>query len=187
MEAVKRQIHYTYDDYVKWDTSERYELIEGTAYMMSAPSIAHQSISLELSRQFGNFLRGKPCRVFAAPFDVRLNYDSGDDTCVQPDITIVCDHAKLSDGKSCNGAPDMIVEIISPSTASLDWFKKTRLYQKAGVGEYWIVDPEIKAVFVNILEDGQYQPREYTVSDSASLPVRALPGFRVQLDELFTP
>ncbi|MDR0310315.1 MAG: Uma2 family endonuclease, partial [Acidobacteriota bacterium] len=115
MEALQKDERYTYADYASWDTEERYELIDGVPYLMSpAPLRKHQSILFELSGQFRNFLKGKPCKAFAAPFDVRLNADTYDDTVVQPDLVVICDKLKL-DAKGCVGAPDMVIEILSPS------------------------------------------------------------------------
>ena len=107
-----RDKRYTYADYESWDDENRYELIDGVVYMMSAPSIEHQGILVELSRQLANFLVGKPCRVFVAPCDVCISgLGDEDDSVVQPDIFVVCDESKL-DKKYCNGAPDMVIEIL---------------------------------------------------------------------------
>ena len=146
MEALKLEEYYTYADYCTWNDSERWELIEGVPYMMSpAPSPIHQGISREIAGQLYNFLKGNPCKLFAAPFDVRLNADKADDTVVQPDLLVICDSSKIDD-KGCAGAPDLVIEILSPSTIRLDRIIKFRLYQKAGVREYWIVDPETQSI-----------------------------------------
>jgi Uma2 family endonuclease len=107
---------YTYADYLKWESTERYQLMYGEAFMMASPSVGHQGIVAELVMQFKMFLRGKPCRVFPAPLDVRPfpEEDDSDDTVVQPDLLVVCDRAKLATG-SVNGAPDLVIEIASPS------------------------------------------------------------------------
>ncbi len=99
MDELRRDQHYTYADYCTWPEDERWELVDGVPYAMASPSDAHQVISVEISRQLANFLVGKPCQVFHAPFDVRLNAETGDDTVVQPDIFVVCDKSKR-DGKS---------------------------------------------------------------------------------------
>ena len=106
---------YTYADYLTWEGPQRYELLGGEAFMMSSPSVAHQALLMGLSLDFGNWLQGKPCRVFAAPLDVRLfpKEDKSDRTVVQPDLLVVCDESKLDKG-SVNGPPDMIIEIFSP-------------------------------------------------------------------------
>ena len=173
---------YTYADYCTWDDSERWELIEGIPYAMSpAPTQAHQSISVKLSWQLQSFLNGKPCKLFTAPFDVRLNAANEDYTVVQPDLLVVCDHIK--DGKCCNGAPDLVIEIISPSTARHDRLVKYNLYKGAGVREYWIVDPETKTVSVNVLGDGTYSAYAYGDTDTA--PVSVLPDCTINLQDVF--
>ncbi|MCL2099737.1 MAG: Uma2 family endonuclease [Oscillospiraceae bacterium] len=179
--SLAEKIKYSYADYIKWDGKTRYELIDGAAYAMASPSQEHQEISGEFFRQLANFLRGKPCKVFHAPFDVRLNYDSYDDTVVQPDILIVCDKSKLN-GRSVKGAPDMIIEIMSSNTRH-DTFVKFRLYQKAGVREYWIVDPKTRTVQVYLLDGGKYTINYYTAEDTA--PVHILENCEINLADVF--
>ena len=180
---------YTYADYCTWDDDKRWELIDGIAYAMAAPTIAHQRISLRLIRQIDHFLQGKPCELFHAPFDVRLfanqddESDGSDDTVVQPDILVVCDRAKLSDGKSCKGAPDLVVEILSSSTANKDRILKLRKYRKSGVRECWIVDPNAHTVRVFLLKDGKFTGRKYGEADS--VPVTVLPGLTISLPDVF--
>jgi len=181
---------FTYADYEKWDDLDsngnpiRYELIDGIAYLMSAPNIAHQRLSMDLSIQFGIFLKGKSCEAFAAPFDVCLfGKGDDDDTVVQPDIVIICDSSKLEDGKKCNGAPDMTVEILSPSTTGRDRLLKLDKYLRAGVKEYWIIDPEYKGVTVNILETGKYYVNTYV--GAVEIPVAILPGCVIKMPEEF--
>ena len=172
---------YTYADYCALDDGKRWELIEGVPYDMSpAPMPVHQRISVELTLQFGMFLKGKPCQLYTAPFDVRLNADDEDDTVVQPDLAVICDRSKI-DNKGCKGAPDLIVEILSPSTARHDRMVKFELYRRAGVREYWIVDPETKLVQVCLLEDGRYFTSVY--ADTAVVSV--LPGCEIQLADVF--
>jgi len=174
---------YTCDDYYSWDDEKRWELIDGSAYLMSpSPSWKHQGISGNLHRQLANYLNDKSCKVFAAPFDVRLNADTDDNTVVQPDLVIICDKTKLDD-KGCNGAPDMVIEILSPSTTSRDTVKKFRLYQKSGVREYWIVDPDSKTVSVHLLENGRYITTAYDEEDTA--PVNVLEGCEINLPDVF--
>ena len=175
---------YTYADYLTWDDGRRYELIDGEVYMMSpAPSVSHQEISGEIFRQFATLLKGKRCKVFSAPFDVRLNADAEDDTVVQPDILIVCDPDKIKNGKNCEGAPDMIVEILSPSSARRDQFDKFNLYLAAGVKEYWIVYPETKMVQVYTLTEGNYVGRAY--SDAHMVTVSVLEDCQINLADVF--
>lgn len=180
--------YYTYSEYrriIDNDGSEppiRYELINGTPVVMDAPSWMHQNISIALVLQLGNFLKGKQCKVFSAPFDVRLNASDADDTVVQPDILVICDHSKLS-GTGCIGAPDMVIEILSPSTARHDRIVKLQLYEKFGVREYWLIDPEINAVTVYVLENGRYYVKPYR--DTDVVPVHVLEGCTVELSEIF--
>ena len=181
--TVKKTQRYTYADYCTWGDDERWELIDGIAYAMApAPSQSHQRISRDVLLQIGQFLRGKQCEVFGAPFDVRLNADTKDNTVVQPDLLVVCDQSKL-DGKACVGAPDMIVEILSPSTELRDKLVKFKLYLQAGVREYWIVDPNKKMVTVHILKNGEYMTNVYGEDDH--VPVHVLEGCVVDLVEVF--
>jgi len=185
-EAVRKyneDMRYTYADYASWDDDIRYELIDGIPYEMYAPSTAHQSILMELSRQLANFLKGKPCRVFAAPYDVCLSgLGDEDDTVVQPDILVICDDL-IIDEKRCNGAPDMTIEILSPSTSKRDLLTKLVKYQNAGVREYWIVDPDAKVVKVHILENGRYAISSYESTDTIAVTV--LDGCSIVLPEVF--
>ena len=184
-EAIKkydRDERCTYADYVTWDDDQRFELIDGVAYAMSAPTSMHQEICISMSAQLYFFLDGKSCKVFSAPFDVRLNADSGDDTVVQPDIVVVCDRSKLNKA-GCKGAPDMLVEIISPSTASRDYGLKYNKYLHAGVREYWIVDPEAQLVRVCILNEGKYDIIDYIEADT--IPVRILDGCIIDIKKAF--
>jgi Uma2 family endonuclease len=144
----------TYADYLEWDTDKRYEIIDGGAYMMASPSVDHQFISRELLGQFWTALKGKRCRVFAAPLDVRLfpSEDNMDRTVVQPDLFVVCDTSKLADRKACRGAPDMVIEILSSSNTANPLLLKFNQYLAAGVKEYWVIIPETETVQVHILE-----------------------------------
>jgi len=183
MQLQKNEQSYTYADYCAWNDDKRWELIEGVPYAMApGPSQEHQSISRDLFGQLYNFLKGKPCKLFSAPFDVRLNAETDDDTVVQPDILVVCDASKL-DGKSCVGAPDFIVEITSPSSLRLDRLIKLLQYQRAGVREYWIVEPESKSVSVHLLENGKYTITAY--GDDEIAPVHVLEGCEIILRDVF--
>ena len=181
-EALPQYKRFTYEDYCSWDDDKRWELLDGVPYAMSAPNRRHQEISSQFNRIIGNFLVGKPCKVYAAPFDVRLNADTYNDTVVQPDLLVVCDMSKLDD-KGCIGAPDMVIEILSPSTVMHDKVLKYSLYLRAGVREYWIVDPVGNSVSVNILKDGEYVARAYGDRDAA--PVHVLEGCVIDLPEVF--
>ena len=173
---------YTYADYALWDDGIRYELIDGIAYAMASPSESHQRISRKLLVQLDNFLRGKTCEVFHAPFDVRLNFDTFDDTVVQPDLLVVCDKSKL-DGKGVRGVPDFIIEILSPTNTQHDTRRKYNQYQAARVREYWIVNPVRRNVEVYILKNKKYVGRIY--SDDDIIPVHALKGCQINLTDVF--
>ena len=175
---------YTYADYLQWDDDERYELIGGVPYLMASPSQQHQEILTEFSRQFSNFLRGKPCKGFVAPFDVRLfpQNDHIDDTVVQPDFLVVCDRNKL-DGNACNGAPDFVAEILSPSSSKRDRITKKAQYGWAGVKEYWIIDPKDRMLEKHVLENGKYAHEWFDAS--APVPVSIFPGFEIDLIPVF--
>jgi len=179
---------YTFADVLTWDESDRIEIVDGEAFMMSPPLTDHQRISRELSRQFSNYLAGKKCEVFPAPFGVRLFEEEGDapedvDTMVEPDLSVVCDKDKL-DKYGCRGAPDLIIEILSPSTRRYDRITKLNLYQRAGVREYWIVDPDSKEVQTFLLDGGRYFVKGYgTVEDK--LKVEVLEDFVIDLSTVF--
>ena len=187
---LKEQERFTYTDYLTWPGDERWELIDGEAYMMSpAPSRKHQELSIELCRQFANYLKGKPCRVYDAPFDVRLpnaadQPDEQVETVVQPDIVVVCNPEKLDD-RGCKGAPDLIVEILSPSTAEHDLKDKFYLYQRVGVLEYWIVSQTDKTLMIFKLNaTGEYgRPEMYGSRDKVAVPL--LGDLEVDLAEVF--
>ena len=174
--------YYTYADYCEWDDDERWELIDGIPYAMSGASTTHQRISGNLYLQLANFLKDKQCEVFHAPYDVRLNAEEYDDTVVQPDLTIICDSAKIDD-KGCKGVPDMVIEILSPSTAKHDILRKFNIYLRVGVREYWIVDPDTRTVQVFILENGRYLAKSYGETDTVT--VHALEGCEIILSDVF--
>lgn len=180
---------YTFADVLAWNDGERAEIIDGEVFLMApAPSRGHQKVSGEIFRQLANYLEGKRCEVYQAPFDVRLFEKDGDtpedvDTVVEPDIVVVCDHAKLDD-RGCKGAPDMVVEILSPSTQRHDRLVKLSLYQRAGVREYWIVSPDDQTVQVLTLSNGLLLPHEvYSRKDVAK--VNALDGCFIELSKVF--
>lgn len=189
MALPAENIRYTFADFLTWEENERIELLDGEPVMMAPPSRMHQKISVELTRQLANFLEGKRCEVYAAPFAVRLFEEAGDtpenvQTVFEPDISVVCDHSKL-DKHGCKGAPDVVIEILSPSTARHDRLVKLSEYQRAGVREYWIVAPEEKTVQVFLLKDGLLLPHEvYGKGDVAK--VNALDGCFIELGKVFT-
>jgi len=182
MPHPKDNERYTYADYCSWDDGKRWELHEGVAYAMTGPLTAHQSISMQLSEILNGFLRGKSCRPFAAPYDVRLNPLDGDDTVVQPDLLVVCDKSKITD-KCCVGAPDFVIEILSPTTIRHDRLLKFNLYLKAGVREYWIIDPESKTAQIFELKDGRYIASVY--DEVSCVPVKTLPGLEINMADVF--
>ena len=182
--AEKLPDRYTYVDYCNWPENERWELIDGEAFALAAPNRAHQTIQREIFGQLFNYLRDKSCEVFVAPFTVRLNADKADDTVVEPDILVVCDSKKLEDGKGVVGAPDFIIEVISPSTSMHDKARKFKLYQQAGVKEYWIIDPEDKLLTAYSLHNGKYLGLVYFPDDTA-VPVSTLEGCTIDLSDVF--
>jgi len=182
----KEERRFTYADYKEWelDVGERYELIYGEAYAMSAPNTKHQAILMELSRQFHEYLRGKPCRVFPSPYDVRLFYeeDESDDTVVQPDIMVICDKDKIGP-EGCRGTPDLVIEILSPSNTAIEMERKFTLYKEAGIREYWIVDPKNNRLKVYRFKDGAILTNTYGSSDT--VPVGIFPDLNVALEPVF--
>jgi Uma2 family endonuclease len=188
--AEKKDELFTYGDYLKWDNDERWELIDGVAYNMTpAPTRFHQQISGELAFQLLSYFRNTSCKVYAAPFDVRL--PEGDETeeairtVVQPDISVICDPSKL-DVKGCIGSPDLIVEILSPATARKDMKEKFLRYERAGVKEYWIVDPSGKIVTVYRLLDGGRFGRPDVYGAEERIKVSFLEDLEVELLSVFS-
>jgi len=180
---------FTYGHYITWPEEERWELIDGNAYNMSpAPSRRHQQISRELGTQIKIFLDDKPCELYFAPFDVRLpEADEKDEeicTNVQPDIVVICDEKKLDD-KGARGAPDLIIEILSPSTNTMDLKIKLELYERHGVKEYWIVHPTDNTVLVFKLNKNKLygKPDVYTDVDKILTPI--LKGLEIELELVF--
>lgn len=183
------KLRYTFQDCLAWNRDEHMEIINGEAFMMATPSRRHQEICFEIGRQIGNYLEGKQCRVYLAPFGVRLFEREGDrpedvDTVVEPDISIVCDGSKL-DERGCKGAPDFVAEVLSPSTQRQDQLVKLNLYQRAGVREYWIVDPENKTIRVMLQTDvGILQVHEVYKEDEVA-KVNVLDGCFIELGKVF--
>jgi len=178
---------YTYADYLLWQFQERVELLRGKIRQMSAPSVKHQRISIRFSRLLANALWQTPCQVFAAPFDVRLlrtREDKHVTTVVQPDLCVICDSSKLDD-RGCNGAPDLIIEILSPGNSRTEMKDKFELYQEAGVLEYWVVSPIEKTVQVwKLNEQGIYIGLQPNVEgDVVTTPI--IPNLGVDVSEVF--
>jgi Uma2 family endonuclease len=179
-EAAREYKRYTVDEFMSWDESIRAELYDGELRMMANPTTRHQRVLNRINVQLSLFLRGKPCEVFPAPYGVRLS--DREDTVFEPDIIVVCDKTKL-DRMMCNGAPDLVVEILSPSSVRYDKIRKYDKYREAGVREYWIVDPDKNTLQANILLDGRYKAKMYSETDIA--PVSVLEGCTVNLAEVF--
>lgn len=181
--------NYTYADYLKWQFEERVELIRGKIFKMSpATSRSHQEISRDVLVKLANYLYGKPCKVYAAPFDVRLSRTPNDDskvyTVVQPDIVVICDLTKLDD-KGCVGAPDIVVEILSPGNNKKELKNKYEVYQEAGVKEYWVIHPSERTFLKYTLDDnGFFQPSKLFVGGDEPTSI-VLPGFVLNLDDIF--
>jgi Uma2 family endonuclease len=197
---------YSYADYLSWPDQERWEIIEGVPYpfdfgsefsekedkllynMSPSPGSRHQKISGELFAAIHTVLKGKRCNVFTAPLDVRLYEDNVDSdevvyTVVQPDIVVICDKSKI-DEKGCKGAPDICIEILSPSTAYKDETEKFKLYEKYGVREYWIVHPELERITVYTLKDGEYgNPEVYKKTNKLQSSV--LEQIKMDLNQIF--
>jgi Uma2 family endonuclease len=184
--AFDENYKYTYADYKAWELKpgERFELINGVAYAMSAPNLTHQRILISLGSEIHNFLKGKSCEVFAAPLDVRLFYeeDESDDTVVQPDLLVICDPKKLGE-EGCRGAPDIAIEILSPSNTAIEMERKLRLYKEAKIREYWIVDPKNKHISIYSLKGDEYLFRICQVKDVIRSDI--LPGLEIPLSAVF--
>lgn len=186
---IKLEQKYSYADYLIWDSDERWEIINGEVYNMSpAPSRIHQEISGKIYRQISESIENKGCKAYYAPFDVRFaeKKQKNDSifNVVQPDIVVVCDNEKLDD-KGCIGCPDIIIEIISPTSAVRDAKDKFVLYEKQGVKEYWIVYPEEKMIMIfNLNKNKEYgKPKIYSSKDVIETDI--LPGLKVELARVF--
>jgi len=184
------QTNHTYADYLTWDEG-RWELIDGEVWDMTpAPSRIHQQVSIILSSLLYGLLEKSGCVVYAAPFDVLLpdsktveEYETF--TVVQPDISVICDHSKLND-RGCKGAPDLVVEILSPTTAAKDLKVKRALYEKHGVKEYWLVHPTDKMVMVYLAgDDGQYDKAQIFDQED-KLGSFLLGDFEIDLSVIFS-
>jgi len=182
----KEKDRYSYKDYKTWGEEERWELIKGVPYAMSpSPQRRHQALVVQFISQLDTFFRGKPCRPLTVPVDVFFPEGEEDldsiKTIVQPDILVVCDPSKLIE-EGVRGAPDFIVEILSPATALKDQSEKKELYEKKGVREYWVVNPHTLETFVYLLQDGSYGlPRAYSLR--ASVDVTIFPGLALRARE----
>jgi Uma2 family endonuclease len=186
----KQDAHYTYKDYRQWPDDERWELIDGVAYNMCvAPRLKHQDVGGEIYSALRTHLKGKPCKAFIAPTDVflpRVNEMNEDDvdTVVQPDVLVVCDRAKIR-GNGIWGAPDLVVEVLSPSTSRKDLREKFDLYQRCGVREYWVIDVNAPWLQQYVLgEDGLFGV-EVTLEKTGVLASAVLPDFHLDVEDLW--
>ena len=183
----RKEKRYTYADYLQWPDDTRYELIDGEVFRLApTPLIEHQEVAGEVYCQLRNQLDGKACRPYIAPVDVRLprkdEADAAIDTVVQPDVLVVCDPSKI-DRRGVRGAPDWLLEVLSPSTAAHDQIAKLRTYERAGVREYWLVHPSDRTLTVYVLDNGQYgRPEIYELKDAT--PIGVLPGVAIAWDAL---
>ena len=187
MELPREDKRYSWSDYLSWPEGERYELIDGLAYAMSpAPQRRHQEISGEIFRQASNALTGQACRVYDAPFDVKLSADEDDDapTVVQPDITVTCDRSKLTE-QGMTGPPDLVIEIVSPDSGLIDRRRKFELYERFGVNEYWIVDQDERVVEVWRLDSSGSYHRSGVYGPDDTVTAAAVPDVVVSLAEVF--
>jgi Uma2 family endonuclease len=190
--ARKQSAHdnFSYNDYLSWTGPERWELVDGNAYAMSpGPDADHQRISRDLCTQINIFLKGKKCELFQAPFDLLLpEGDEADEkvkTVLQPDAFVVCEPEKIT-GRGCRGAPEWVIEILSPSTAGRDQILKKRVYENAGVKEYWICSPHERIIFVYLLHKNRLTLSE-VYDETAKIEVKTLPGLAIDCGEIFPP
>ncbi len=182
---------YTYADYLSWQMDEMVELVQGRIMPMAAPNRKHQGISRELTLAVGAYFKQHPCKFYPAPFDVRLIYNQKSAkankeilTVVQPDLCVICDESRL-DAAGCLGAPDLIIEILSPGNSAKEMRVKKHLYEENQVREYWIFDPEHETVHQFILtESGVYAPPVILISDDI-LTGGIFPDLHLPLQEIF--
>lgn len=178
--ALSQEKSYTLEAIYALPDGQRCELIDGHIYQMSPPNTMHQKISWKLHQEIGNYISAKrrSCDIYAAPFAVFLNND--DRNYVEPDLSVICDRSKLTD-KGCSGAPDWIIEIVSPSTQQIDYGLKLFKYRTAGVREYWIVNPMQHTVIVYDFEQ-EKETKQYSFNDT--IPVCIYKDFSINIAHL---
>ena len=179
---------YTYADYFKWQFEERVELIKGQIFKMSpAPNRFHQEIAGNIHVRLWLFLEAKPCKVYEAPFDVRIPRKTKNDkdiiTVLQPDVCVICDPSKL-DKRGCIGAPEIVVEVLSPGNNAKELQKKYQVYEEAGVQEYWVVSPQDQWMRVYTLTNGKFIESPYLLAGD-TFNSTVLPGFSLDITDLF--
>lgn len=178
---------YTYENLLELDDGKRYELIDGIIYEMSAPTTLHQEIVGEIYAQLHNYLKGKKCKAFVAPLDVCLSgvkNPKKEYNVVQPDILVVCDENKLTKDMGIQGAPDLAIEVLSPTSRKHDTFIKFNLYQYYGVKEYWIVDVEIGVIYQYILNEKNIYTLPKTYEITEDIKVNILKNCIISLKEI---
>lgn len=187
---IDASLTYSYANYLNWLFKDRVELIKGKIFKMNPlPSSTHQEIVGHVFRKFGNFLEKKACKVYISPFDVRFPKESKADknvfTVLQPDICIICDKSKLDD-RGCIGAPDLVIEVLSPGNNKMELLYKYKVYEEFGVKEYWLVSQSDQSILIYTLNDlGKFMPSKlFTLSEKVTSSV--LPGFELSLDDVFS-
>ena len=194
VEEPQSDYGFTYEDYLTWKFKERIELIKGKIFKMSpAPLVTHQAISMNLISFFIKEMNHAPCKLFSAPIDVKLIgkpfkkrkiADNEIHTVVQPDIIVVCDPDKLLDPRSINGAPEMVIEILSPGNTKTETKHKLNLYEENAVLEYWVVHPPYKFVEVYLLKNNVYsKPTIYEMDET--IPCKVLKDIKIPVNEIF--
>ncbi|MFM2327341.1 MAG: hypothetical protein RIR31_1548 [Bacteroidota bacterium] len=186
---------FTYADYLTWNFKERIELIKGKIFKMSpAPSFNHQKIQANIFVAFHNFLNGKPCITVTAPIDVKLKgkpfrkkklRDDEITTVVQPDIIVVCDEEKLKDNRCIDGAPDLIVEVLSPGNTRTETKYKLDLYEENGVLEYWVVYPEYTQIHVFLLDENEKYSKPIIYEANENISSCVLKGLSIPMNDIF--
>jgi len=186
--SLDPQKYYTYQDYLTWKFKDRVELLLGRIFKMSpAPNVRHQQVSMKLTKGWLLALEEKPCQLFAAPFDVRLpvsRQEGNRDTVVQPDLCVIFDENKL-DEQGCNGAPDLVVEILSPGNTHREMKEKFELYEASLVREYWIVDPTREDVLVYYLNEQQKYIGSKPFVAGEQIISWLFPDLEMKIEEIF--
>lgn len=195
VEEPESPIGFTYADYLTWNFKERIELIKGKIFKMSpAPTALHQRISVNIETEISIFLKGKKCKMFHAPIDVRLNgkpfrnrklRDDEITTVVQPDIIVVCDEEKLRDERCVDGAPELVIEILSPGNTRTETKYKFDLYEENGVEEYWVVYPEFKQIHVFLLNEAEEYGKPMIYEANENIRSTVLKGLRIPTNDIF--
>lgn len=187
MPLPKENRKYTYSDYLTWPEGERWELIDGVPYLQAAPTWQHQAIVSNIITRFNTYLQDKSCFAFPAPFDLILGEEENDEdvtNILQPDVVIICDKSRLRK-TGYFGVPELIIEVVSPSTSKMDRVFKFNKYEKAGVKEYWIIEPEGKFVSVFNLQNNKRYGRPETYTEEDTMQVSTFSDLRIDLATIF--